>query len=49
MRNLEASEWLGNPTVDIIETKGSTDAGAEFSLSVPQENPQAPPADGAGE
>lgn len=49
MRNIEASEWLSNPSVDIIETKGTSDAGAEFTLNVTQENPQAPAADGAGE
>jgi type IV pilus assembly protein PilN len=50
MRNIEASEWLGSPSVDIIETKGAADAGAEFTLNVPQENPQLPAGDaGAGE
>lgn len=49
MRNIEASEWLGSPSVDIIETKGTADAGAEFTLNATQENPQAPKADGAGE
>jgi type IV pilus assembly protein PilN len=48
MRNIEASEWLGNPSVDIIETKGSADAGAEFTLNVTQQNPQLPQG-GAGE
>lgn len=42
MRNIDASEWLTNPSVDIIETKGSSDAGAEFALQAAQENPQLP-------
>lgn len=53
MRNIDASEWLTNPSVDIIETKGSSDAGAEFALQATQENPQLPQADdgsgGSGE
>jgi type IV pilus assembly protein PilN len=42
MRNIEASEWLTNPAVDIIETKGTSDTGAEFTLNATQENPQVP-------
>lgn len=49
MRNIEASEWLANPAVDIIETKGNADAGSEFTLQVMQENPQLETKGGAGE
>jgi type IV pilus assembly protein PilN len=40
MRNIDASEWLGDPSLDILETKGSADAGSEFTLNATQENPQ---------
>jgi type IV pilus assembly protein PilN len=44
MRNLEASEWLADPSLEILETKGSGDAGSEFTLTIVQENPLAAPA-----
>jgi type IV pilus assembly protein PilN len=40
MRNLEASEWLKDPALDILETKGAGDGGSDFTLSTVQENPQ---------
>ncbi|HEU4655099.1 MAG TPA: PilN domain-containing protein [Steroidobacteraceae bacterium] len=40
MRNIDSSEWLADPSLDILETKGSTDAGSEFTLNAVQENPQ---------
>ena len=40
MRNIDASEWLADPSLDILETKGNTDAGSEFTLNAVQENPQ---------
>jgi type IV pilus assembly protein PilN len=40
MRNLDASEWLKDPSLDILETKGAGDAGSEFTLNTVQENPQ---------
>jgi type IV pilus assembly protein PilN len=40
MRNIDASEWLADPSLDILETKGSDDAGSEFVLNASQENPQ---------
>ena len=40
MRNLDASEWLTDPSLDILETKGAGDAGSEFVLNAVQENPQ---------
>lgn len=42
MRNLDSSEWLADPALHILETKGSTDAGSEFTLNVVQENPLLP-------
>jgi len=52
MRNLDASGWMGNPDLDIIELRGS-DPGLpnEFSLKVKLKNPNeaqpgAAPADG---
>lgn len=38
MRNLEASPWLADPVLTIIETKGSTNQGrvSHFKLSVQQ-------------
>ena len=40
MRNLDSSEWLTDPALQILETKGATDAGSQFTLSATQENPQ---------
>ncbi|HEU4600975.1 MAG TPA: PilN domain-containing protein [Steroidobacteraceae bacterium] len=40
MRNIDSSEWLADPSLDILETKGSTDAGSEFTLNAVQENAQ---------
>lgn len=42
MRNIDASEWLTDPALDILETKGATDGGSEFTLTASQENPQLP-------
>jgi type IV pilus assembly protein PilN len=42
MRNLESSEWLAEPALDILETKGNSDAGSSFKLNAVQENPQLP-------
>jgi type IV pilus assembly protein PilN len=44
MRNLDSSEWLAEPTLDILETKGNSDAGSSFTLNAVQENPQLPAA-----
>lgn len=49
MRNLDASGWMGNPDLDIIELRGS-DPGLpnEFSLKVKLKNPnEAQPTDGS--
>jgi type IV pilus assembly protein PilN len=40
MRNIDASEWLKDPALQILETKGSSDAGSQFTLNATQENPQ---------
>jgi type IV pilus assembly protein PilN len=32
MRNIEASEWLADPALEKVETKGTTDGGADFVL-----------------
>jgi len=40
MRNIEASEWLTEPALDILETKGATEGSSEFTLNATQENPQ---------
>lgn len=47
MRNIDASEWLTDPSLDILETKGAGEGGSEFTLNAVQENPQlaAPAAD----
>jgi len=37
MRNIESSEWIGSPELQLIETKGGTGAGgAEFVLTAMQ-------------
>ncbi|MET0532729.1 MAG: PilN domain-containing protein [Steroidobacter sp.] len=40
MRNIDSSEWLTDPALQILETKGSSDAGSQFTLTAAQENPQ---------
>lgn len=40
MRNIDASEWLADPSLAILETKGTGDAGSDFTLNASQENPQ---------
>ena len=45
MRNLDSSEWLRDPALSILETKGPNDAGSEFTLNVVQENPLLPNAE----
>jgi type IV pilus assembly protein PilN len=47
MRNIDSSEWLADPALDILETKGAGDAGSEFTLNATQENLQAPAAEEA--
>jgi Tfp pilus assembly protein PilN len=41
MRNIDSSEWLTDPALQILETKGATaDSGSQFTLTAMQENPQ---------
>jgi type IV pilus assembly protein PilN len=40
MRNIDSSEWLKDPALQILETKGANDAGSQFTLTAIQENPQ---------
>lgn len=40
MRNIDSSEWLGDPSLAILETKGAGDGGSNFTLTASQENPQ---------
>jgi type IV pilus assembly protein PilN len=39
MRNLDGSDWLADPALDILETKGSGDAGSDFTLNATQDSP----------
>jgi type IV pilus assembly protein PilN len=45
MRNIDASEWLADPSLDILENKGASDSGSEFTLNALQENLLLPPAE----
>lgn len=40
MRNIDSSEWLKDPALQILETKGQNDGGSQFTLTATQENPQ---------
>ena len=40
MRNIDSSEWMKDPALQILETKGATDAGSQFTLNAAQENSQ---------
>lgn len=42
MRNIEASDWMSDPALEKVETKGASDAGAEFTLYATQKSPAAP-------
>ena len=45
MRNIDSSDWLSDPSLDILETKGAGDSGSEFTLNAMQKNPQLASAD----
>jgi type IV pilus assembly protein PilN len=45
MRNIDSSEWLSEPALDILETKGGNDSGSDFTLNATQKNPQLPATD----
>lgn len=42
MRNIEGSEWLDDPSLEIVESKGNNDNGSEFVLYATQVAPGAP-------
>ena len=46
MRNIDASEWLADPALSIVETKGRDAGGAEFTLFANQRS-RVPPEDAA--
>jgi type IV pilus assembly protein PilN len=39
MRNIDASEWLTDPALVILETKAGSSEGSDFTLNATQENP----------
>ena len=49
MRNIDSSQWLTEPSLDILETKGGTDTGSDFTLNATQKNPQLPATDDEGQ
>lgn len=42
MRNIENSEWLDDPSLEVVETKDNKDNGAEFVLYANQKSPGTP-------
>jgi type IV pilus assembly protein PilN len=46
MRNIEASEWLADPTLQIVETKSGAVRGAEFTLFANQRSQVVPGEEG---
>lgn len=40
MRNIEASEWLADPALEVVETRGNATSGAQFTLYANQEGTQ---------
>lgn len=44
LRNIDGSEWLSDPSLEIVETKGTGEAGANFTLYANQKSMQAPAA-----
>ena len=46
MRNIDGSEWLKDPSLEIVESKGSGETGASFTLYASQTS-NAPPTDTA--
>ena len=45
MRNIDGSEWLKDPSLEIIETKGNADSGANFTLYANQVSADTPAPD----
>lgn len=48
MRNIDASEWLADPALEVVETKGAATAGAQFTLYANQVGVAAPEAPAKG-
>lgn len=44
MRNIDGSEWLSDPSLEIVESKGTGDAGANFTLYANQKTTEVPAA-----
>jgi type IV pilus assembly protein PilN len=42
MRNIDASEWLKDPSLEIVESKGTGDTGASFTLYANQTATETP-------
>jgi type IV pilus assembly protein PilN len=42
MRNIDGSEWLQDPSLEIVETKGAGDTGASFTLYANQTASEVP-------
>jgi len=49
MRNIDGSEWLADPSLSIVETKGRDAGGAEFTLFANQRSRVPPEEAAAGE
>lgn len=47
MRNIDGSEWLSDPSLEIVESKGSGETGASFTLYATQTSSAPPAADAA--
>jgi type IV pilus assembly protein PilN len=47
MRNIDGSEWLSDPSLEIVESKGSGEAGASFTLYATQTAETATTPDGS--
>jgi type IV pilus assembly protein PilN len=45
MRNIDGSDWLKDPSLEIVETKGAGEAGASFTLYANQTSSEPPEAD----
>ena len=49
MRNIEGSEWLAEPSLQIVETRSAAGTGAEFTLFAAQRSQATPDDDSAGQ
>jgi len=47
MRNIDGSEWLSDPSLEIVESKGTGETGASFTLYANQTSTAPATADGA--